>query len=77
MGMPRLSAGQAMTVPIKPLPCPVCGRTPKVDRYKFVAGEWRADCSGQTKKADHWITADGKDAEDAIKRWNRYVGRKK
>lgn len=66
-----------MTNLTKALPCPVCGKKPDVDQYKFREGGWRADCSGQTKKADHWITAAGKDAEDAIKRWNRYVGRKK
>lgn len=64
------------TKPVTPLPCPVCGREPKTTRFTFVK-KWETACDVPSTRAGHMIWAEGKDAEDAIKRWNRCVGRKK
>lgn len=63
--------------PPKLLPCPICGKLPKVARVPYFDGRWRAQCERVTKTADHCITVDGKGADAAIKNWNRYVGRGK
>lgn len=63
--------------PTKLLPCPICGKLPKVGSYRFFPGQYRVQCERSTKTADHCITADGKGVDAAIKNWNRYVGRGK
>jgi hypothetical protein len=65
-----------MTAPIKPLPCPVCGRKPIISRHQFHSDQWQAVCERITKTADHGIFVTGKTMPAVYKNWNRYVGRK-
>ena len=53
---------------LKPLPCPFCGRKPKVSQgggaYTFI---WYVECENDW----HQITVQGSDTRnDAIKNWN-------
>lgn len=66
-----------MTKPVTPLPCPVCGRRPKIIKHPYSQIRWRIECERNTATADHCVTADGNGESGAIKNWNRYVGRKK
>lgn len=68
--------GDKMTK-VKPIPCPVCGKLPKVSPWAIAPQAWRAQCERANLTTYHCTTADGKGEEAAIKNWNRYVGRGK
>lgn len=63
--------------PIKPLPCPVCGRKPTVQPSFSYTGPWAVECYLLRVLAEHLIVVRGKTEAASIKNWNRYVGRKK
>ena len=60
---------------LKPLPCPVCKKQPKLDHYVNYAGEWSVACASYRKTYRHDLSAWAATAEKAIKRWNRMVSK--
>lgn len=60
---------------LKPLPCPVCGKKPKVSAHEYAYGKWKAICEQMTKCTDHCIYAEAQSKADAIRRWNRMVSK--
>lgn len=57
--------------PLKPLPCPVCGREPAL----WTGDEHSYRCTGIGKYTAHGLFAYGKTPADALKRWNRMVSK--
>ena len=60
---------------LKPLPCPVCGKEPKVYHKVFGSRSVTAECVELTMLGDHIITARAATEDEAVERWNRMVSK--
>ena len=59
---------------LKPLPCPVCGREPRV-HHKLFDSRVTTECAELTILGDHIITARADTEAEAVERWNRMVSK--
>ena len=59
---------------LKPRPCPVCGKEPKV-YHKVFDSRVTAECVELTVLGNHIITARAATEDEAVERWNRMVGK--
>jgi hypothetical protein len=64
-----------MMTKLKPLPCLICGKEPRI-RAPTICGEWhRVWCESVDKYSWHDMAGMGSTESAAIKRWNRMVSK--